>query len=211
MPIRVYDIAKKLGLENQDVISKAKALGITAVKVASSSVDAISAEYLEGEILKDRPDIAARLRAPVDEPHSFPIAMLDFSSKRPEISISVTGEAIYNLVKRILDGEVQTRFAISESEGSEPLSFHLVKDAADKLAESKTKTPSSRVEIDERTKDVLRAAYYISKHKAADGWINLADYGNAVKHEDPSLQPQKFGERSLGSLLRRIETDAQIF
>ena len=67
MPVRIYDIAKKLGLENKDIISKAKSLGITAAKVASSSLDKISAEYLEGEILKDHPDIAARLHAPAVE------------------------------------------------------------------------------------------------------------------------------------------------
>src|SRR5215469_4161622 len=74
MPVRIYDIAKKLGLENKDIISKAKALGITAAKVASSSLDKISAEYLEGEILKDHPDIAARLHAPaVEAPKAAPV------------------------------------------------------------------------------------------------------------------------------------------
>ena len=61
MPVRIYDISKKLGLENKDIISKAKALGITAAKVASSSLDKITAEFLEEEILKDHPDIASRL------------------------------------------------------------------------------------------------------------------------------------------------------
>src|SRR5947207_7890107 len=64
MPVRIYDISKKLGLENKEIISKAKGLGITAAKVASSSLDKISAEYLEGELLKDHPDIAARLNTP---------------------------------------------------------------------------------------------------------------------------------------------------
>lgn len=74
MPVRIYDIAKKLGLENKDIISKAKSLGITAAKVASSSLDKISAEYLEGEILKDHPDIAARLHAPaVEAPKAPPV------------------------------------------------------------------------------------------------------------------------------------------
>ena len=74
MPVRIYDIAKKLGLENKDIISKAKSLGITAAKVASSSLDKISAEYLEGEILKDHPDIAARLHAPpVEAPKPAPV------------------------------------------------------------------------------------------------------------------------------------------
>ena len=69
MPVRIYDISKKLGLENKDIISKAKALGITAAKVASSSLDKITAEFLEEEILKDHPDIAAKLNAP---PHEAP-------------------------------------------------------------------------------------------------------------------------------------------
>lgn len=72
MPVRIYDIAKKLGLENKDIISKAKSLGVTAAKVASSSLDKISAEYLEGEILKDHPDIAARLHAPPVEAPKAP-------------------------------------------------------------------------------------------------------------------------------------------
>jgi translation initiation factor IF-2 len=65
MPVRIYDIAKKFGLESKEILVKAKALGIAAAKVPSSSLDKISAEWLEGEILKDRPDVAARLAAPV--------------------------------------------------------------------------------------------------------------------------------------------------
>jgi translation initiation factor IF-2 len=64
MPVRIYDISKKLGLENKEIISKAKALGITAAKVASSSLDKITAEFLEEEILKEHPEIAAKLNAP---------------------------------------------------------------------------------------------------------------------------------------------------
>ncbi len=61
MPVRIYDISKKLGLENKDILVKAKALGIAAAKVPSSSLDKISAEYLEEELIKDRPELAARL------------------------------------------------------------------------------------------------------------------------------------------------------
>src|ERR1051325_1117487 len=68
MPVRIYDISKKVGLENKEIISKAKTLGITAAKVASSSLDKISAEYLEGELLKDHPDLAAKFAAPAAEP-----------------------------------------------------------------------------------------------------------------------------------------------
>jgi translation initiation factor IF-2 len=69
MPVRIYDISKKLGLENKDVLARAKALGIAAAKVPSSSLDKISAEWLEEEILKSSPEIAARL-APKPAPES---------------------------------------------------------------------------------------------------------------------------------------------
>jgi translation initiation factor IF-2 len=68
MPVRVYDIAKKLGLENKEILAKAKEMGITAAKVPSSSLDKISAEWLEEEIIKSNPAIAARLAPkPVEE------------------------------------------------------------------------------------------------------------------------------------------------
>ena len=73
MPVRIYDISKKLGLENKEIISKAKALGIAAAKVASSSLDKITAEFLEEEILKEHPDIAARLNSPTPEPPKAPV------------------------------------------------------------------------------------------------------------------------------------------
>jgi translation initiation factor IF-2 len=64
MPVRIYDIAKKLGLENKAILAKAKALGIAAARVPSSSLDKISAEFLEEELLKDYPELAAKFKAP---------------------------------------------------------------------------------------------------------------------------------------------------
>ena len=60
MPVRIYDIAKKYGLENKQILEKAKSLGIAAAKVPSSSLDKISAEWLEGELVKDHPELAAK-------------------------------------------------------------------------------------------------------------------------------------------------------
>jgi translation initiation factor IF-2 len=51
MPVRIYDIARKLGLESKVVLAKAKELGITNAKVASSTLDKITAEYLEEKLL----------------------------------------------------------------------------------------------------------------------------------------------------------------
>jgi translation initiation factor IF-2 len=67
MPVRIYDIAKKLGLENKEIISKAKELGIAAAKVPSSSLDKISAEWLEEEIIKTNPAVAARFAPKIAE------------------------------------------------------------------------------------------------------------------------------------------------
>ena len=52
----------QLGLENKEVLTAAKALGIAAAKVPSSSLDKITAEYLEEEILKTHPALAAKLK-----------------------------------------------------------------------------------------------------------------------------------------------------
>ena len=52
MPIRIYDIARELELGNAQVLAKAKELKIAAARVASSSLDAPSAELLEQELIK---------------------------------------------------------------------------------------------------------------------------------------------------------------
>ncbi len=46
------------------ILAKAKSLGIAAAKVPSSSLDKISAEYLEEELCKEHPELAARLAPP---------------------------------------------------------------------------------------------------------------------------------------------------
>jgi hypothetical protein len=57
MLIRIYDIAKKFGLDNKVVIAKAKALGIVAARVASSILDDATGKRLEaalrGELVED--------------------------------------------------------------------------------------------------------------------------------------------------------------
>ncbi|MGZ5543047.1 MAG: translation initiation factor IF-2 N-terminal domain-containing protein, partial [Limisphaerales bacterium] len=50
MPVRIYDLAKKLGMESKAVLAKAKELGITTAKVPSSSLDKITAEFLEEQL-----------------------------------------------------------------------------------------------------------------------------------------------------------------
>jgi translation initiation factor IF-2 len=61
MPVRIYDIAKKLGIENKEVLTKAKELGIATARVPSSSLDKITAEYLESHL---KPAAQATTTAP---------------------------------------------------------------------------------------------------------------------------------------------------
>ena len=75
MPVRIYDISKKLGLENKEILAQAKAMGIAAAKVPSSSLDKITAEWLEQEIVKTHPEVAARLapKPPPEPPKPAPV------------------------------------------------------------------------------------------------------------------------------------------
>ena len=75
MPVRIYGISKKLGLENKTILAKAKALGIAAAKVPSSSLDKISAQFLEEELFKEHPDLAAKFAPPpaAEKPKPAPV------------------------------------------------------------------------------------------------------------------------------------------
>ncbi|MCS7090567.1 MAG: translation initiation factor IF-2 [Verrucomicrobiota bacterium] len=52
MPVRIYEISRRLGLDNKEVLAKAKELGLTGVRAASSTLDKITAEYFEAELRK---------------------------------------------------------------------------------------------------------------------------------------------------------------
>ena len=65
MPVRIYEIAKIIGIPSKEVLAKAKELGIANAKVASSTLDKITAEYLEEQIAgKPEPE------APAEEPQA---------------------------------------------------------------------------------------------------------------------------------------------
>ena len=88
MPVRIYDISKKLGLDNKVIITKAKELGIVAARVASSSLDKITAEYLEEQLRKDHPEITAPAVPPPPTPAPIvhePIVILSAPPPEPEV------------------------------------------------------------------------------------------------------------------------------
>jgi len=63
MPVRIYDLAKKIGIESKEVLAKAKELGIAA-KVPSSSLDKITAEFLEQQLALIYPHKTEAAQAP---------------------------------------------------------------------------------------------------------------------------------------------------
>jgi translation initiation factor IF-2 len=75
MPVRIYDLAKKLGIESKDVLAKARDLGIAQAKVPSSSLDKITAEFLEQHLAALFPPPAPPAPAqPVAAPPAVPEA-----------------------------------------------------------------------------------------------------------------------------------------
>ncbi len=94
MPVRIYEISKKLGLENKVVLAKAKALDISNARVASSSLDKITAEYLEQQLIAEHPEIAAP--EPPPEPTPAPTVhepiVIVTSPKEPEAAPTAAAE-----------------------------------------------------------------------------------------------------------------------
>ncbi|MCX6923417.1 MAG: translation initiation factor IF-2 [Verrucomicrobia bacterium] len=88
MPVRIYDISKKLRLDNKQVLAKAKALGMTAARVASSSLDKITAEYLEEQLIIDYPESAAPPPPPPPPPPPAPPLPPEPAPPSPEPPIS---------------------------------------------------------------------------------------------------------------------------
>src|SRR6187401_2822060 len=95
MPVRIYEISKKLGLENKEVLAKAKDLGIAAARVASSSLDKITAEYLEQQLLQDHPHLATSPPQPVATPQApEPIVIVTAPPPEPEVEQQPQHETI---------------------------------------------------------------------------------------------------------------------
>jgi translation initiation factor IF-2 len=88
MPVRIYDLAKKLGIESKLVIAKAKELGMAAAKVPSSSLDKITAQYLEEELGKIYPQPAAPEPTVSVAPPVPPTPITSISEPVPEPAVA---------------------------------------------------------------------------------------------------------------------------
>src|SRR6185503_13245823 len=111
MHVRIYDIAKRLGSESKEVLAKAKALGISAAKVPSSSLDKITAEYLEEQMGGRKPVAAAQPPPPPGPPE--PILIVSAPPDTPTLAAPAL-PAETNL-------EVDAAEPIAEAPASPPL------------------------------------------------------------------------------------------
>jgi cold shock CspA family protein len=202
MPVRIYDIALKLGLENKQVLAKAKELGILQARVASSVLDKITGEYLEEQLRTSPPP-------PPPNPSPPPVATSPEPSqpqpKAAGITIRVTGPEIHRLVERIFSGELSLTIEIAQDEGSPAIRANLVSEHIPTTPAFKPKLdPPPRAELSDQTKRIFLGAYYIASSASKDEWVNLAEYGNTLKRQFATFQPMDYGERSLGGLIRRM-------
>jgi cold shock CspA family protein len=197
MPTRIYDIVKKLGLENKVVISKAKSLGIAAAKVPSSSLDKISAEWLEEELLKDHPEIAVKFAPPPPE-HDLPNSN---STLRFEIKMSGSWSPAFmrQLQSRGINVEV---VLVSEQDQTEKIRLNLIPDTAQNL-DGKIKK-AERVVLDEKTKTLLMAAYGAASANKVGEWVTLALFGDVVKKLNPDFKSFQVGASSLSELIKNV-------
>jgi len=101
MPVRIYDLAKKLGLESKVVLAKAKELGMPAAKVPSSSLDKITAEFLEQELAKEHPQSPAPVQAVSIAPPPPPAPITIISEPAREAAVS-------HALAEALPGSVET-------------------------------------------------------------------------------------------------------
>lgn len=74
MPVRIHEISKQTGVPSKEVIAKARELGITTAKTASSTIDKITAEYLIQQLggIKQPPTQPPPTETPAAEPPAVP-------------------------------------------------------------------------------------------------------------------------------------------
>ncbi len=213
MPVRVYDIAKKLGVESKDVIAKAKELGIAAARAPSSALDKITAEYLESHLTVPGSSATLAVLKPADEPNVIqrhpPVPGNLSSAPKADIvsfQISTTDRDVLHLFRRIQEGtlSLQIRFSVSSHDSTVPteeFSFRL--SSSENAYDSGSMflagqgLHSAKRDLDPRSKKLLLAAYRAASVATDSEWITLAEYGNTLKKLDSSFSARLLGGRSL--------------
>ncbi|MBO60547.1 MAG: translation initiation factor IF-2 [Verrucomicrobiales bacterium] len=116
MPVRIYEIAKKVGIPSKEVLAKAKELGIANAKVASSTLDKITAEYLEEQIAgKPEPEAPAEEPQAAAEPVIITAPAEEEMPQEPEATEDQEDESPEEDAEPATDEEEATETAETES------------------------------------------------------------------------------------------------
>ena len=175
MPTRICDIAKKYGFENKQILDKARSLGIAAAKVPSSPIDKISAQWLEGELLKDHPEIAAKFAAPSvmvkpKAPNDEVIRIFNPTPLKPatqttddslnsnstlRFEIRMSGSWSPAFMRQLQSGGISVEVVlVSEQDQTEKIRLNLIPNAVQEIDAG-----PKRIILDEKTKTILMRAY----------------------------------------------------
>ena len=146
MPVRIYEIAKKVGIPSKEVLAKAKELGIANAKVASSTLDKITAEYLEEQIAgKPEPE------APAEEPQA---------AAEPVIITAPVEEAAPQEVEAAEDSSEETSTEETEPATEEEATEDAEPEAPAEEAEDQAE-PAEPVEEEEKDSDLGKKVGFI--------------------------------------------------
>ena len=146
MPVRIYEIAKKIGIPSKEVLAKAKELGIANAKVASSTLDKITAEYLEEQIAgKPEPE------APAEEPQA---------AAEPVIITAPVEEAVPQEAKAAEDSSEETSTEETEPATEEEATEDAEPEAPAEEAEDQAE-PAEPTEEEEKDSDLGKKVGFI--------------------------------------------------
>ena len=146
MPVRIYEIAKKVGIPSKEVLAKAKELGIANAKVASSTLDKITAEYLEEQIAgKPEPE------APAEEPQA---------AAEPVIITAPVEEAAPQEAEAAEDSSEETSTEETEPATEEEATDDAEPEATAEEAEDQAE-PAEPVEEEEKDSDLGKKVGFI--------------------------------------------------
>ena len=146
MPVRIYEIAKKVGIPSKEVLAKAKELGIANAKVASSTLDKITAEYLEEQIAgKPEPE------APAEEPQA---------AAEPVIITAPVEEAAPQEAEAAEDSSEETSTEETEPATEEEATDDAEPEAPAEEAEDQAE-PAEPVEEEEKDSDLGKKVGFI--------------------------------------------------
>ena len=146
MPVRIYEIAKKIGIPSKEVLAKAKELGIANAKVASSTRDKITAEYLEEQIAgKPEPE------APTEEPQA---------AAEPVIITAPVEEAVPQEAKAAEDSSEETSTEETEPATEEEATEDAKPETPAEEAEDQAE-PAEPAEEEEKDSDLGKKVGFI--------------------------------------------------